>query len=200
MGTQPQPKVRFPKLSGSSARVLLLIAAVGIALLTGGVLVSRHVILAGGAYSNYPPAKATEMAREQQAMATARANSNKPSKATEIPSSPQPTATFQAGIVNAHQAPFPPSVFFVNNSYAGPVNGVWEVVYAGRVTNQDGSAGQGGLRIYNMVTDTNLGQFLAPAGTSALTITAVNGVVMQLRSDSGQLLTFNLQTHQYGQG
>lgn len=204
MGTQPQPKIRFPQwsLRRRSARVLLLSAAAVLALLTGGVLVSQRVILAGDSSAKYPAAKATYMARYQQAQATAQAKYPTASKATEIPSSPQPTPTFQTGIVDTHEGPFPACDLTVRNAWQGQVNGVWELVYSGVVYSDKAmcTGGQGGLRIYNRVSTANLGTFLAPAGTSALTITAVNGVVMQLRSDSGQLLTFNLQTHQYGQG
>ena len=206
MGTQPQPKVRFPQwsLRRGSARVLLLSAAVVIAVLTASILVSQRVILAGDSSAKYPAAKATYMARYQQAQATAQAKYPTASKATEIPSSPQPTATFISGIVSTHEGPFPACDLTVRNAWQGQVNGVWELVYAGlaypNFAEGDCSSGQGGLRIYNSETTANLGTFLAPAGTSALTITAVNGVVMQLRSDSGQLLTFNLQTHQYTAG
>ncbi|WIG58632.1 MAG: hypothetical protein OJF49_001378 [Ktedonobacterales bacterium] len=207
MGTQPQPKIRFPKWSvrHGSARVLLLSAAVVLALLTGGVLVSQRVILAGDSSAKYPAAKATYMARYQQAQATAQAKyptASKGGPTIYTPSSPQPTPTFQAGIVDTHEGPFPACDLTVRNAWQGQVSGVWELVYAGVVYSDKAmcTGGQGGLRIYNRVSTASLGTFLAPAGTSALTITAVNGVVMQLRSDTGQILTFNLQTHQYAAG
>lgn len=205
MGTQPQSQIRFPKwpVQRSSARVLLLTAAIVIALLTGGILVSQRIVQAGDSSAKYPAAKATYMARYQQAQATARAKyptASKGGPTIYTPSSPQPTPTFPTGIFNIHEAPFSQSQFIVHNYYEGPVNGIWEIVYAGGPTTPQFTIAQGGLRIYNVATHADLGQYLAPAGTSGLTITAVNGVVMQLRSDTGQILTFNLQTHQYAQG
>ena len=116
----------------------------------------------------------------------------------------QPAPQRQAGIVDMHQGPFPPSVFTVRNFWQGPVGSSWVLDYAGAKTNLDGTAGQGGCVLYTETTNTlggfdihPLGTFLAPAGTTALTITAADGNLLRLRTATGTKLTFNLQTHQF---
>lgn len=116
----------------------------------------------------------------------------------------QPAPTRQAGIVNMQQGPFLPSVFTVRNFWQGPVGSDWVLAYAGAKPNADGTAGQGGIVLYTETVNQSggfdmhpLGTFLAPAGCPALTITAIEGNLMTVRSISGRTLTFNLQTHQF---
>jgi|GraSoi2013_100cm_1033763.scaffolds.fasta_scaffold109242_1 hypothetical protein len=116
----------------------------------------------------------------------------------------QPAPTRQAGIIDMHQGPFLSSVFTVRNFWQGPVGSDWVLAYAGAKPNADGTAGQGGIVLYTETINQQggfdlhpLGTFLAPNST-ALTTTAANGNLLTLRSTSGQVLTFDLSTHQYG--
>jgi len=131
------------------------------------------------------------------------AASPKPTGTNQMPTA-QPVPTRQAGIVAMHQGPFLSSIFRVQNFYQGPVGSDWVLVYAGSKTNPDGSSGQGGVVLYTETINQQggfdrhpLGTFLAPNST-ALTSTAANGNLLTLRSTSGQVLTFDLSTHQYG--
>jgi hypothetical protein len=87
-------------------------------------------------------------------------------------------------------------------TWQGPVNGRWEVVYAG-ATHHDLAAcndPQGALAIFDRNTATQIGWHTAPAGVQNLTITAVNGDFMSLRTDAGATLTFNLATNMFSAG
>lgn len=177
---------------------LWVIVAVAAVLVVAGIATASAALGAGGLPQGYPPAKATELAQQQQAIATARAHPKSKDGPAPVFPSPQPTATFQAGInTHMHEGPFSASQFTVRDAWLGQVDSTWENVYAGGFTNPDGSVGQGALKIYTAL-DQYIGTYTAPAGSAALTITAVNGDVMQLRTDSGVTLTFNLQTHLYG--
>ena len=75
----------------------------------------------------------------------------------------------------------------------------WVIAYAGAQTNPDGTLGRGGMVLYR-VGDFALayvGTFLAPAGTTALTIIQGQGDLLRLEAASGQVVTFNLQSQQY---
>ena len=131
------------------------------------------------------------------------AASPKPTGTDQVPMT-QPVPTRQAGIVAMHQGPFLSSIFRVQNFFQGPVGSDWVLVYAGSKTNPDGSSGQGGVVLYTETINQQggfdlhpLGTFLAPNST-ALTTTAAKGNLLTLRSTSGQVLTFDLSTHQYG--
>lgn len=115
-----------------------------------------------------------------------------------VPTDP-PTHPPQAGIINAPQTPFSPAVFQVRNAWQGLVGSEWVIAYAGAQTNPDGTSGRGGLKLYR-VGDFALeyvGTFLAPAGTTALTIIQEQGDLLQVEAGSGQMMTFNLQSQQY---
>ena len=102
--------------------------------------------------------------------------------------------------------PFGGSLFAVNTYWQGPVDSNWELVYAGAKKNPaDDSVGPGALKVYTEGVGScggfaiqPIGTFLAPKGAGMLTIVAVNGTLMQLRTDTGSTLVFNLQTNQYG--
>ena len=111
----------------------------------------------------------------------------------------QPTPPRQAGIIIAPQTPFSPAIFTARNAWQGPVGSQWVMAYAGAQTNPDGTPGRGGLLLYT-VGDFALeyvGTFLAPAGTTTLTIIQLQGDLLRLQAASGQRLTFNLQSQQY---
>ncbi|GHO87887.1 hypothetical protein [Dictyobacter formicarum] len=116
----------------------------------------------------------------------------------------QPAPTRQAGIVSMRQGPFPASVFTVRNMWQGPVGSDWVLAYAGAKTNPDSTPGTGGIVLYTETVNAQgafdlhpLKTFLAPNGTTTLTITATNGNLLLLRSQNGTQLTFNLVTHQF---
>jgi hypothetical protein len=116
----------------------------------------------------------------------------------------QPAPTRQAGIMAMQQGPFLSSVFTVRNFWQGPVGRDWVLAYAGVQPKADGTAGQGGIVLYTETVNAvggfdlhPLGTFLVPSASPALSITAVQGNLMIVRSENGPPLTFNLQTHQF---
>jgi hypothetical protein len=120
------------------------------------------------------------------------------------PPTAQPEPTRQAGISNVRQGPFSTSIFTVRNFWQGPVGNTWLLAYAGARTNPDGTLGQGGIMLYQEISNhaggftlQRVGMFLATRPCTALTITAAQGELLTLRSASGASLTFNLQTHQF---
>ena len=116
----------------------------------------------------------------------------------------QPTPARQSGISNMRQGPFPRATFTVQNFWQGPIGNDWVLAYSGAKAKADGTPGQGGIVLYTETINKSggvdlhpLGMFLAPNGTTVLTITAANGNQLQLSSTAGQQLTFNLTTHQF---
>lgn len=116
----------------------------------------------------------------------------------------QPAPVRQAGIVNMHQGPFLTSTFTVRNVWQGPVGNDWVLAYSGATLTSNGESALGGIVLYTETINAQggfdmhpLGTFLAPAGTTALTITQVNGTLLQVQSDSGTHLTFDLVAHQF---
>jgi hypothetical protein len=74
----------------------------------------------------------------------------------------------------------------------------------GAKPNPDGTAGQGGIVLSTETVNAArgfdlhpLGTVLAPGKCTALSITAVPGDVMTVRTTNGHTLTFNLQIHQF---
>jgi len=155
----------------------------------------------------YSPAKATAYVREQEAHLTAVARAPHPTKPAYVPLPPQtpgPGPTMPAGLVNHPlPGPFSSDVFLVRNVWTGPVGSTWLQVYAGAARKVPGgsSLGAAGLRIYSMTATgaamQYLGFFPAPTASGPLSISAVNGTIVQLRTDSGQSLAFNLTSLQY---
>lgn len=115
-----------------------------------------------------------------------------------VPTDPPPQPP-QAGIINAPQQPFSPAVFKARNAWQGPVGSEWVIAYAGAQTNPDGTSGRGGLMLYRVGSFAleYIGTYLAPAGTTALTIIQWQGDLLRLEAASGQMMTFNLQSRQY---
>jgi hypothetical protein len=174
--------------------LLPFLVVVAVVSLFIGAISFLHI--ANAANNNLPPDKQKILEWEQQDMATARAHP-RPKPAHPTPPPAQPAPQLQAGIVDMHQGPFPSSEFIVRNFWQGPVGSNWELVYAGARANPvNQNLGPGALRIYTKTVD-YIGTYVAPNNESPLTITAVNGSLMQLRTDTGKTLTFNLQTNQY---
>jgi hypothetical protein len=151
----------------------------------------------GSGFPGYPPAKAKLLQREQQVMAEARKH-RVPKQPNYVPPPSSPTPRPQAGIVDMHQGPFSAMDFLVNNCWQGSIGSNWVLVYVGSTVKPDGRIGQGALRLYTSTENFHLiGIYVAPNGTSALTITAVNGDLMHLHTNTGSSLIFDLLTDQY---
>jgi len=188
----------------------LIIALVGIILLANcsepaqrgsdpTVMASTPVLTT----AELPAAKAALVTQEAQELATARATARPKPTNVALPT-PLPHPTLVAGIDNkVAQGPFSAAEFVIRNEWIGPVGSRWFAVYAGAAKNMagDGSIGPAAPRIYTM-TATGDGlmypnMFPAPTSSRPITIVAVDGDIMQLRTESGQSLTFNLTTLQY---
>ncbi|HEX8731263.1 MAG TPA: hypothetical protein VF725_04295 [Ktedonobacterales bacterium] len=196
------------KLSHARVRARTVAAAA----IVGGLLIvigSGAVLANGNPFAKYPPAKAAILQREQNAIATAQANAHatKPTHYTPPPSAP--AATPVTGIEGLHQGPFPACQFSVNNFWQGPVNGQWELVYAGTKNSNIAtcSNGQGALAIYSEEMGrygdgpvTTIGTFTVPTSATSLTITGVNGGDMSVRTNTGATLTFDLHTNTFTSG
>lgn len=152
-------------------------------------------IASAAQHSGGPLTLAQKEQRIQQLLNAGRAHLRPKPTTPQVPS-PQSAPTLHAGIINMQQGPFGGSLFAVNNFWQGPVGSNWELVYAGAERNPDGSVKQGALKLYTKDL-TPIGTYPAPSGAGALTIIAVKGSLMQLRTDTGSTLVFNLQTNQY---
>ncbi|MGH7904283.1 MAG: hypothetical protein ACREPA_09190 [Candidatus Dormibacteraceae bacterium] len=127
-----------------------------------------------------------------------------------IPASPNgvspPDPMPVAGISEVRQGPFSPMEFTVRNSWIGPQGSSWLFVYAGggRVNPGEGPAVVPGLRIFVMSRDAEGHDHEAAAGTyldrsadSALTVTSVTASLMTLRTDTGQVVRFDLRARRF---
>lgn len=184
--------------TGSVGPKVTRLAAIGIAVffVGAGTVLARSAVTTG-----WPASKAQIYQQQQQALAQARANPRPKLPSAGVANAPLPSPQRQAGIVSMHQGPFPPSTFVVRNFWQGPVGSEWVLAYAGATQESPDRPPQlGAVRLYSESASMQLseiGVFPAAPGTAPLTITAANGDVLQLRSDSGATLSFNLQTHLY---
>jgi len=178
---------------------LLVVAAVAIMALAAVVIV-QGVGLAASSPNASSSYKATTLAGEANARATAQAQPQR-TKPPFVVETPQPTATFTAGIIQTHQGPFSNEDFSVGNMYRGPAGSHWDVVFAG--TDWTGAAtgyhtgGKGALRIYNL-SGSYEGIFLAPDDSTWVNIISVSGTTLTLQSDKTASFTFDLLTNTYG--
>lgn len=183
----PRRPVVWTRGLAALAAVICALALVGVIQAAGGL---------PGVQSPLPPAKATVVARSDQAIATARArHPTKPAHVTPPPAAPTPTLT--AGIIQTHQGPFPNTAFSVANMYRGPVSARWEVVFAGTAWTTFPAVGSGALRVYTITGDL-ISVFPAPDSSTTLRITGVTGAILRLQSDTGAALSFNLETNTFG--
>jgi hypothetical protein len=184
------------KVKGKRNIVVVLIAPCAVLLLIVVSTVYASQVM------GWPPAKARLLAQEQQEIATAQAK-HRPKPTPHAPPA-QPAPTRVAGIANMHQGPFPSSQFSVENFWQGPVGSIWELVYSGTKENMEGNGGIGALAIYNEAVNstggfdiTHIGTYTVSSGARSLTIISVNGDIIQLRTDTGSILFFDLQTDAY---
>lgn len=115
-----------------------------------------------------------------------------------------PAPVRQAGITTMHQGPFLTSLFTVRSLWQGPVGGTWILAYSGAKLQSNGTVYRGGLVLYTEIVNAKggfdlypVGTFLTPKGTTALTITAAHETLLDVSSESGTNLTFDLITHQF---
>lgn len=174
--------------------------ALAIVLALVGVFAAIEAIQAQGGFGPavgstppLPPAKATLLARSQQAIATARAKPSTPKSTNVMPPRAQPTATFTTGITYENQGPFSNSTFSIHDVYRGQVNGHWVVIYAGTAWTNFPNQGVGALRVYNLDVG-YAGIFDTPDGSGDLQITGVSGTTLQVVSNKGTHLTFDMVT------
>jgi len=191
---------RLPqKRSHSSIRWLFITACCSIAFVC-----TLGIANAASSGSSGTSTLAQKMQVSQQWIKDGRAHPHaKPTDQNQAPAV-QPAPARQEGIADMRQGPFPHSTFAVDNSWQGPVGSDWVLAYAGAKANADGTAGVGGIVLYTETVNNlggfdlhPLGTFLAPNGTSALTITARQGNLLLLRSETGESLTFNPVSHQF---
>lgn len=191
-------------IGGPTIRARRRILAAGVILTLIGAFVFVEIILAYGTANPaassssastppLPPAKATILARSQQALATAQAAPRAPKTTTGISPTAAPTATLTAGITDESQGPFSNSDFSIYDVYRGPVNGRWVVIYAGTSWINFPKDGLGALRVYT-IDGGFTGTFDAPDGSGDLNITGVSGTMLQITSDKGTHLTFDMAT------
>jgi len=176
--------------------LLLAIAAGTVVTLAGGLNPKQQFLQS---VQDRDAAAARNGTRKSKAevSAAAAANSNAGSKAVRA-----------QGILDVHQGPVPASEFAVTNQWAGPINGsgdVWYRVFAG--ANAPGLSGSGTPAVYvDTSTPTSdgyavdikfVGIYTLSTADSWLTITAVNGTVFDLKTQSGSVYHFDLITKQF---
>jgi hypothetical protein len=128
--------------------------------------------------------------------------SNLPALYNAIPKS-GPMPARREGIFYGSQGLVPPYVFSVTSSWGGPRYGKWLYVWAGtEYLNPPRHNPQPAVKLATVPIDPNVGNTPIPAGDfystcggQGLTITSVNGDSMQLRSDNGRIVLFDLNQH-----
>jgi len=142
--------------------------------------------------------------------ATPQPIATKPSDATAQVPTPDPNAPLDpplvAGLSELKQAPFSAAEFEVKNRWQGPVNSTtrWMMVWAGAKKNIETGRGVGpaAVRIFEFQTTSNgrydgnlleLGIFIAPTSSGPLTVVSVNDVLVELRTEGGEDIQFNLE-------
>lgn len=183
---------------GTIVKRLVWIGVVALVVLSIGV---GTVVAGSPVTAGWSAAKAALYDQEQQALAQARANPRPKLPSARLAPAAQAAPRRQAGIIAMRQGPFPRPTFDVRDVWQGPVGSDWVLAYAGAVPDAPGaSPTRGAIRLYTESADlhlTLLGTFPAAEGTGPLTITAESGNLLQLRTDDGTTLSFDLQTRQY---
>ncbi len=110
-----------------------------------------------------------------------------------------PTVTPQTGIFNDNTMPGHFD-FFAQNAYSGPAGRHWYTVYVGCKFDSQAPdyLGDGGVFVFQDDGATvNLGPFIAPGHLSCLKAVSYSGVMLRLRSNTGQTITFDVLTRTY---
>ena len=112
------------------------------------------------------------------------------------------SAPREAGFIQMHQGPFSAGVFTVKDFYQGPARKSWLLVYAGSTATKTGAEpDKGAVTVYAEPAPggamTFLGTFIAPGNSTSVTATRASGSDLTLRTEKGQVLTFNLSSLAY---
>jgi hypothetical protein len=162
------------------------------------------VALAGGAIAAAaPPEKLLPKphgdSRVQQALASARTHPRPKTARVALAAPPSPPAR-RAGIVEMRQGPFPATDFTVRNLWRGPVGTSWLLVYAGTERGRSGAADRAAVRVFTETPDlhmTLIGTFPMRNGARALRVAGARGNVVELQTERGSKVSFDLLTHQF---
>jgi len=187
--------------------VLIVAAFAGVALVgvvravppTGLPLPSATTTRGAGILAPIPiPSPSDNLPAEKQAVVDRQATriASAP-KITPVHRGPPVSAAVTAnppvtGIRDVQLSPFRGEEAVIENQWHGPVNGVYTVVYAGRLTQtpdqgfvavSTGSLGQ---------PDFVLKQFPTPTRVGSVHVTGASGTVLTLQSSKGSLFTFDV--------
>lgn len=180
-----------------TTRITSAVAVIGVVVV---VVLTAKQVSGASSLGPIPSAKATIIAQSNHHTATSpRAPKSSTVTVPMIPGAATSSVipTPQTGIAVVHQGPFANSTFSPMDQYIGPVNGQFEVVFAGTAwTNYEAKQGQGALRVYDNSAKL-LGVYYAPDGSRWLQINSVQGTVLSLSSNKSALLQFNLATHAF---
>jgi hypothetical protein len=178
---------------------LRLVGALATTLVIAAIAAGTVASLAGG----LNPKQLFTQKIDQHRAAAAQAVSPKQKSGPRLPAPTSEKATRLAGIEDIQQGPVPASEFLVTNQWSGPESpgsNEWWQVYAGAkgqtipavyvetsIPTADG---------YSFQTSV-VGIFSAPNADSALRITAANGAVLDLVTQTGRVFHFNLAIDRY---
>ena len=155
--------------------------------------------------SGIPSAKAARIEGvDNQGSPAPNASTAKSGVAPALPSLAPPTRI--VGIQDTNQGPFAPSTFVVRSFWEAPIGQTWYLVYAGGRPDDPASTSavsQGSVALFTQGSDANIsplfqGFYAASSANGPLTITAASGSILTLQTDTGQIATFDVLTHQFG--
>lgn len=166
------------------------------------VAVSVSVAHAGATASGNPNQYKVDTLKQEAAQRATAYRAPKPSDTDAGRPAPTPLPPRTAGIVEAHQAPWPSFEFMVANFWGGPVNGKWLMVYAGGVPDANFHVATGALRLLTGQIDPNVdndvtrvGDVAVPGSTGEVSVFAVHGTIATLRDQAGARFTVDLAKH-----
>jgi hypothetical protein len=187
-------------------RKLIVVAGGLCALFSGGSAWAVSSISAGSASgpsspSPYPPSFLSGLPPDKSAELTTPTTAyTGPPLNNSVPACAGASSCRIEGIVPAGQAPWNATDFAIQNEYVGTYQGQNIEVYAGEALNAaSGSATSvagGGLRI--VLGDAAWQQYLAPNTPGWVDITSVDGSVLNLQSQNGTALSFDLDNNTFG--
>ena len=174
---------------------LLGLASIGAVL----VIVGGDSVIASAAPAGKLLPKAQADLTVQQTLAAARAHARaKPG--VHVRPIPQPQPVRHAGIIEMRQGPFPATEFTVRNFWQGPIGSDWLLVYAGAKRSPDGGVDRAAVRVYSETPDlyvTLVGTFPVVNAIGAVRIAEASGDRIELQSDKGSKVGFDLLTRQF---
>jgi hypothetical protein len=174
-------------------RIAVVAGLIGVSFIAVGVVSASNA----GGVQTLPPEKQKIVDHEKQiAQDAPRADKSKLHAPVQ---SGTPPARI-SGISDQRSGPFPGPLYAVVNSWQGPVNGEWLIVFAGGPhTDRDGGpVATGGVRIYVGPIQPSIDEQFVAVGdrlsklAGELSVISVNGNVMTLRNPVGTVTTFDL--------